>query len=105
METPSDIPGADNEYSFYVIENYRAQGGKEIFARYTVRLDGFVSKHAGAEEELLVTRELIYDGKNLYANLATSARGHAYFTLKCGGEEYCSYEIFGNSVNKIRIEG
>ena len=100
VETPSDIPGADNEYSFYVIENYRAQGGKEVFARYTVRLDGFVSKHAEAEEELLVTKELIYDGKNLYANLATSARGHAYFTLKCEGEEYCSYEIFGNSVNK-----
>ena len=47
-----------------------------------------------------MTKELIYDGKNLYANLATSARGHAYFTLKCEGEEYCSYEIFGNSVNK-----
>ena len=100
VQTPSEIPGADDEYSFYVIENYRATKGHEVFARYTVRLDGFVSKHAGAEEELLVTRELVYDGKTLYANLATSAGGYAYFTLKCEGEEYGSYEIFGNSVNK-----
>lgn len=99
-ETPSDIPGADNELSLYVIENYRAVGGREILARYTLRLDGFVSKHADAEEALVVTKELVYQGDALYANIATSARGYAYFTLKCDGEVYTSYEIFGNAVDK-----
>jgi hypothetical protein len=99
-ETPSDIPMADPEYSLYVIENYRAVGGQEMLVRYTVRLDGFVSRHAGEEEGLLVTKEFTYDGSALYANLETSARGYAYFTLVCEGEEYPSYEIFGNATDK-----
>ena len=41
-----------------------------------------------------------YEGEELYANLATSAKGYAYFTLRCGDEEYTSYEVFGNSVDK-----
>ena len=99
-ETPSDIPMAEPEYSLYVIENYRAATGYDLIVRYTVRLDGFVSRHAGAEEAALVTREFTYDGGELYANIATSAKGHAYFTLTCEGEEYTSYEIFGNSTDK-----
>ena len=100
VQTPSDIPLADDEYSVYVIENYRAATGYDLIVRYTVRLDGFVSMHAGSEEAVLVTKPFSYDGKELYANIATSAKGHAYFTLKCGDEEYSSYEIFGNSVDK-----
>lgn len=99
-ETASDIPLADPEYSLYVIENYRAATGFDLIVRYTIRLDGFVSRHAGAEEAQAVTKEFTYQGGTLYANLATSAKGYAYFTLRCGDEEYTSYEIFGNSVDK-----
>ena len=100
VETPSDIPGADNEYSIYVVENYRAATKAVLIVRYTIRLDGFVSMHAGAEEARLVTKTFTYEGENLYANLATSAKGYAYFTLSTGDEEYTSYEVFGNSVDK-----
>ena len=100
VETPSDFPNADNEYSLYVIENYRSSEGYNMLVRYTIRLDGFVSRRAGGEEKRLVTKEFTYDGKNLYVNLATSAKGHAYFTLRCGDETYGTYEIFGNSVDK-----
>ena len=100
VRTPSDIPGADDEYSIYVMENYRASTGYALITRYSIRLDGFVSRHAGEEEALLVTKPFTYEGDTLYVNIDTAARGHAYFTLKCEGEEYHSYETFGNSADK-----
>ena len=99
LETPSDIEGADNEYSFFMESNHNLPVPSEIF-RYTIRLDGFVSRRAGGTEKTLVTKEFTYDGDALYANIETSARGYAYFTLKCGDESYGSYEIFGNSTDK-----
>ena len=100
IETPSDIPGADNEYSLLVIENYRASEGGVLLVRYTSRLDGFVSRHAGEEEKTLVTKEFTYNGEDLFVNIASSAKGCAYFTLKHGAESYVSYETFGNSTDK-----
>jgi hypothetical protein len=51
------------------------------------------------------TKEFIYSGENLFANIATSAHGGAYFTLSSGDEVYTSCEIFGNSVDKrVRFE-
>ena len=105
IEVPSEIPGADNEYMLLLRENFRTKDGYNKLVKYTIRLDGFVSLHAGGEEREAVTKEFIYDGDELYANIATSARGHVYFSLKSGEEEYTSVEIFGNSVNKrIRFE-
>lgn len=99
-EVPSDIPGADNEYMIFVRESFRTAQGYNKLVKYTIRLDGFVSLHSGGEVAEAVTKPFIYSGENLYANMATSARGYAYFTLKCGEEEYASCEMFGNSVNK-----
>lgn len=105
IEVPSDIPGAENEYMVMVRESFRATTGYNKLVKYTIRLDGFVSLHAGGEEKVVVTKEFTYNGENLYANIATSARGGAYFTLKCGDEQYTSCEMFGNSTNKrIRFE-
>ena len=98
--TASDIPGADDEYSLYVGENYMSNVGPCQFVRYASRLDGFVSRHAAETEKKLVTKKFIYEGKNLYANIATSAKGYAFFTLKSGDDEYTSYEVFGNSTDK-----
>ena len=100
LEVPSEIEGAENEYMIMVIDGYRSERGYDRLWKYTIRLDGFVSLHAGGEEETVVTKEFTYDGDKLFANIATSARGYAYFTLKCEEESYCSYEIFGDSVNK-----
>lgn len=44
--------------------------------RYTLRLDGFSSIHAGHKEGELLTKPLIFKGKNLYLNYASSAAGH-----------------------------
>ena len=106
IETPSDIPGADNEYTVLVNEGYRSELGPNRLVKYTARLDGFVSRHAGGEEKVIITKPFIYEGGKLFANIATSARGYAYFTLRCEAVEFTSYEVFGNSVDKqIHFEG
>ncbi len=106
IEIPSKTPGADNEYMLILRESFRApEGSYNKLVKYTIRLDGFVSLHAGGEEKTVVTKEFIYDGDALFANIATSARGSAYFTLCHGDEEYTSVEVFGNAVHKrIRFE-
>ena len=88
-----------------VRESFRATDGCNKLVKYTSRLDGFVSLHAGGEERKIVTKEFVYDGAELFANIQTSARGYAYFTLKSESEEYTSVEVFGNSTNKrVRFE-
>lgn len=106
VEIPSEIPGADNEYMIMVRESFRlTTDSRPKLVKYTIRLDGFVSLHAGGEERQIITKEFVYNGTELYANIQTSARGSAYFTLKSGDEEYTSVEIFGNSTDKrIRFE-
>lgn len=43
--------------------------------RHVLRLDGFVSVRAGAERGEMITRPLIFLGKNLVLNFSTSAAG------------------------------
>ena len=102
LETPSEMPGADNEMSIFVGYNHwmGLDYGKDMY-RYTFRLDGFVSRHAGAVEKTVVTKPFIYDGSDMYANLSTSARGYIYFTIKSAdGETIESCEMFGDSTDK-----
>ena len=102
IETPSDIQGADNEISIFAGDNHWMgfDYSKDVY-RYTFRLDGFVSRHAGAVEKMLVTKPFRYDGKDMYANMSTSARGYIYFTIKStDGEVIESCEMFGDSADK-----
>jgi len=45
--------------------------------RYTLRTDGFVSLHAGADAGTMNTRPFVFDGSQLMLNLSTSAAGGA----------------------------
>ena len=50
---------------------------------------------------MLVTKPFVYDGKDMYANMSTSARGYIYFTIKSSdGEIIESCEMFGDSTDK-----
>ena len=102
VETPSDICGADPEMSIFCFDNHlMGEAYATHIYRYTLRLDGFVSRHAGAVEKMLVTKPFVYDGEALYANMSTSARGYIYFTLKSAdGEKIESCEMFGDSTDK-----
>ena len=104
VEVPSEIPGAEKEYMIYIRESYRSKDCSKL-VKYTTRLDGFVSLHADGTECTVKTKEFIYNGASLHTNIATSARGGAYFTLISGDESYTSCEVFGNSTDRcVRFE-
>ncbi len=67
--------GAPDELSFYVVTGYR-QSDCSSFRRHTLRLDGFVSLHAGADPGEMLSRPFIFDGGRLTLNVETSAWGH-----------------------------
>lgn len=74
VETKSSLPGASNELSLYASEGSWT-GTSNAMRRYTLRLDGFVSVHAGWKGGELITRPLTFDGSKLSLNFATSAVG------------------------------
>jgi hypothetical protein len=49
--------------------------------RGTIRIDGFVSVHAGGTAGEMLTRPLIFTGDQLTVNYATSAAGFLMFEL------------------------
>ena len=65
----------------YVAQNILPTGPKEMSIyhrsgdRYTLRTDGFVSVHAGAEQGELLTRPIKFEGSSLRLNASTSAVG------------------------------
>jgi len=106
-ETPSDVPGAPNEISFYAGEGYRVKSVS--WRRYTVRLDGFFSWHAGYKGGEVLTKPFTFEGSTLSINFSTSAIGHLTITLcdENGNalEGYSSGYLFGDSVDrKVRFE-
>lgn len=100
IETPSDMEGADPEISMYVHENHLTDKPTD-FTRYTLRVDGFISMHAGGSEKTLVTKPFLFEGNELFINFATSARGYVYITLESeDGQKLESGETFGNSIDR-----
>ncbi|MEX0725952.1 MAG: hypothetical protein WD065_06765 [Planctomycetaceae bacterium] len=62
-----------NELSLYCMQNWRLPSVN--ISRYTLRPDGFVSIEGPYEGGELVTKPLIFEGKELRLNFATSAVG------------------------------
>ena len=100
FESPSTVAGEENEISFLLPESDWVEPVELV--RYSIRRDGFVSLHAGgSKEEQIVTKQFIYDGEELYANISTSALGYAYFTLTdWRGQSVTSCEVFGDCTDK-----
>ncbi len=73
VETASDLEGAAPELTLYRQEFYEI--GDVQLRRYTLRLDGFASIHAPIAGGELITPPLIFKGKSLSMNFATSAFG------------------------------
>ena len=85
------------EISLYWTEHYRHPTMR--FRRGTIRTDGFVSVHAGAEPGEVITRPLIFSGSRLVVNYATSAVGSLRFEL-CD-EAGQALEGFGMGASEI----
>jgi hypothetical protein len=74
VETKSALEGAPAELSLYAVENYWT-GTSSDLRRYTLRLDGFVSVSAPMDGGELITKSVIFSGKNLILNFSSSAAG------------------------------
>ncbi len=95
-----------DQISVYVNENY-AQPTSHI-KRYSLRIDGFASLHAGFQTGEAVTKPLIFNGKELEINYATSAAGYIRVEiLDAKGKPLPGYtfndaqEIIGNEIKRI----
>ncbi len=98
--TPSIVPDSPDELSIYV-QGYSWMVDPVQLIRYSIRMDGFASLHAAGKETIAVTKPLIYDGKDMFINFATSAMGYLYVTLiDAEGNRYPSCETFGNTVDR-----
>jgi len=64
------IQTAEDELSLYIQDQ-----------RYTLRLDGFASLHAGGAYGEMTTRRLRFDGTRMEINLATSAAGRIHIAI------------------------
>ena len=106
VETASSLDGAPNELSVYATENYW-HGKGSCLRRYTLRLDGFVSASAGWNGGRLLTRPLVFAGKQLEINFATSAGGSLRVEIQdAAGKPIEGFamadcpEVFGDSVTR-----
>ena len=84
VETASDLQGAPNDISLYAVEGFwgAIEKGKDLLRRYTIRQDGFVSVNAPMSGGEVVTKPLVFTGKNLLMNFSTSAAGEIKVELQ-----------------------
>ena len=77
LVTRPDTAGMPDELSLYVKDggSWSQRGKASRFRRYTVRIDGFVSVQAPLSGGEFVTKPLVFQGKELVMNFATSAAG------------------------------
>ncbi len=106
LETPASHPGCENELSFYCMENRFFDCPPQAY-RYSIRLDGFVSRTARYPESNLTTKPFIFEGKDLFVNFSTSAYGWMRFKLTdTDGRRLTSCETFGDSTDRrVRFDG
>ena len=107
LETKSDIPGTPNELSLYSMEGYY-QGESCQMRRFTLRIDGFVSVQSPLKGGELVTKPLVFEGKELVINFSTSAAGSVRVEIQNAGGEAIegfaladSAEIYGDEIERV----
>ena len=93
--------GVDKELSMLCAERDKT-GCPLNLRRYSLRRDGFVSRHAGEGEKMLVTKPFVFEGEALTVNLSTSAFGYAIFKLETADGKLSteSAEYFGDATDK-----
>lgn len=102
FETESDFPFEPCEMSFYNIYGYRCRPVDVV--RFTLRLDGFRSWHAGSNGGYVLTKPVVLSGSSMSVNFATSALGSLRIII-CDTDGnpidgYDSTRLFGNSVDR-----
>ncbi len=108
VATRSIFAGAPDELSFYATEGYW-RGESMNLRRYTLRVDGFASVQAPLSGGELITRPLIFAGRELVLNFSASAAGSIQVELlrdqmdmpiEGFGLEDC-IEVLGDDLNRV----
>jgi hypothetical protein len=98
------IDSGKEYYRMYAHGSHHDRGEKKPMFMYKVRKDGFACACAGAEERVLVTKPLIYEGRELHLNFETSAYGYIIVdVLDAEGNPLSgkqSFEVFGNNIDR-----
>ena len=91
-------------YYMYTKDWHRSVGCPKPINLYEVRKDGFACYVADGKERTLVTKPLIFSGKDLHINFQTSAYGYIYVDVldKDGHKlsENESFEIYGDNIDR-----
>jgi len=74
VTTKAVMDDAPDELSVYATEGYWT-GDSSRLRRFTLRMDGFVSVHASMAGGGIMTRPIVFEGKDLALNFSTSAAG------------------------------
>ena len=106
VETKAALEGAPNELSLYATESYWT-GRDTYLRRYTLRIDGFVSVSAPMNGGEIITKPMIFKGKNLVINFSTSAAGSIQIEIQDkdgqplpGFGEKEAIPVFGDSLER-----
>ena len=87
----------------YVTVNNWTDQPQQMY-RYTLRMDGFISRRADFEKRLLVTKAFTFEGSKLSVNFSTSAIGYIRIIIEdiYGNpiDGYTGYELFGDSTDR-----
>ncbi len=107
VETAADMENAPNELSLYATESYWT-GNSSLLRRFTLRMDGFVSVNAPLSGGELITKPILFAGRKLALNFATSAAGAIRIEIQdADGNPLDGFrleeapEIFGDDVERI----
>lgn len=98
------IDSGKENYYMYSHEYHRSPGLAKPLARYEIRKDGFACYMADGKERMLVTKPIIFDGKDLHINFETSPFGYIFIDVldedgkPLSGNE--SFEIYGNNIDR-----
>ncbi len=105
IETGSALENAPDELSLFCYENHWRMIPARL-RRYTIRVDGFASLHAGYAEKSVITKPLVFDGQSLEINFSTSARGSLYVIMHGPDKVLYSCELFGDTLSrKVPLDG
>ena len=106
LVTEPQIAGLPDELSIYLNEHYYLDGNR--LRRFSLRMDGFVSVYAPYSGGEMVTRPLVFEGRNLIINYSTSAAGSIRVEVTNRSGQPISGlaladcpEIYGDEIEKV----
>jgi len=100
----SMIDGDKKNYYMYDVNCHLSFDKAKPLNRYEIRKDGFACIMAGGEDRVMITKPIIFEGKDLHLNFSTSAFGSIYIDLldEEGNEipGKTTFEIYGDTIDR-----